>query len=297
MSNNFDSGFIVSTISHSFLKDRMVKNTAKDGSMPDSYRKKGIMNKQDFLNLYSTLKDNSDNMAEMIREKSKDAFAEIQDQSIMKGFKAGYEAAAGDIIEKLKDINLAESFPEVDFEEIKASAIEGMHDFGEFMENAEASVLAKMAELKEIELSEKQKKIAIMVAASLVGLTVSSVVLVKRYKKKKARRIAAEEELLEQAKAEIEKAEEVAYDEIKEAEEAVEAAEEVEEASEAVEAVEEVVEGAAEAVEAAEEGEAAAGAEEAADAVGEADAAEEGEAAAEAEEVAEAVDEAGEAAD
>ena len=239
------------------------------------------MNKQDFLNLYATLKDNSDNMAEMIREKSKDAFAEIQDQSIMKGFKAGYEAAAGDIIEKLKDINLAESFPEVDFEEIKASAIEGMHDFGEFMENAEASVLAKMAELKEIELSEKQKKIAIMVAASLVGLTVSSVVLAKRYKKKKARRIAAEEELLEQAKAEIEKAEEVAYDEIKEAEEAVE----------------EVVEGAAEAVEAAEEGEAAAGAEEAADAVGEADAAEEGEEAAEAEEVAEAVDEAGEAAD
>ena len=211
------------------------------------------MNKQDFLNLYAALKDNSDNMAEMIREKSKDAFAEIQDQSIMKGFKAGYEAAAGDIIEKLKDINLAESFPEVDFEEIKASAIEGMHDFGEFMENAEASVLAKMAELKEIELSEKQKKIAIMVAASLVGLTVSSVVLVKRYKKKKARRIAAEEELLEQAKAEIEKAEEVAYDEIKEAEEAVEAAEEVEEASEAVEAVEEPVaeaeEEAAEAVE------------------------------------------------
>ena len=110
--------------------------------MPDSYRKKDIMNKQDFLNLYATLKDNSDNMAEMIREKSKDAFAEIQNQSIMKGFKAGYEAAAGDIIEKLRDINLAESFPEVDFEEIKASAIEGMHDFGEFMENAEASVLA-----------------------------------------------------------------------------------------------------------------------------------------------------------
>ena len=152
------------------------------------------MNKQDFLNLYATLKDNSDNMAEMIREKSKDAFAEIQKQSIMKGFKAGYEAAAGDIIEKFRDINLAESFPEVDFEEIKASAIEGMHDFGEFMENAEASVLSKMAELKEIELSEKQKKIAIMVAASLVGLTVSSVVLAKRYKKKKARRIAAEEE-------------------------------------------------------------------------------------------------------
>ena len=152
------------------------------------YRKKGIMNKQDFLNLYAALKDNSDNMAEMIREKSKDAFAEIQDQSIMKGFKAGYEAAAGDIIEKLRDINLAESFPEVDFEEIKASAIEGMHDFGEFMENAEANVLAKMAELKEIELSEKQKKIAIMVAVSLVGLTVSSVVLAKRYKKKKARR-------------------------------------------------------------------------------------------------------------
>ena len=70
------------------------------------------MNKQDFLNLYATLKDNSDNMAEMIREKSKDAFAEIQKQSIMKGFKEGYEAAAGDIIERLRDINLAESFPQ-----------------------------------------------------------------------------------------------------------------------------------------------------------------------------------------
>lgn len=260
------------------------------------------MNKQDFLNLYATLKDNSDNMAEMIREKSKDAFAEIQKQSIMKGFKEGYEAAAGDIIERLRDINLAESFSEVDFEEIKASAIEGMHDFGEFMENAEASVLAKMAELKEIELSEKQKKIAIMVAASLVGLTVSSVVLAKRYKKKKARRIAAEEELLEQAKAEIEKAEEVAYDEIKEAEEAVGAAEEVEEASdavEAVEAVEEVVEAAADAVEEVEEELEAAAiaveeAEESADAI---EAAEEAETAAEAEEVAEAVDEAGDAAD
>lgn len=246
------------------------------------------MNKQDFLNLYATLKDNSDNMAEMIREKSKDAFAEIQNQSIMKGFKAGYEAAAGDIIEKLRDINLAESFPEVDFEEIKASAIEGMHDFGEFMENAEASVLSKMAELKEIELSEKQQKIAIMVAASLVGLTVSSVVLAKRYKKKKARRIAAEEELLEQAKAEIEKAEEVAYDEVKEAEEAVGAAEEVEETSDAEEAVEEVEEELEAAAVAVEE------AEESADAIG---AAEEAEAAAEAEEVAEAVDEAGDAAD
>ena len=41
---------------------------------------------------------------EMIRERSKDAFAEIQDQSIMKGFKAGYEAAAGDIIEKFRDL-------------------------------------------------------------------------------------------------------------------------------------------------------------------------------------------------
>ena len=238
------------------------------------------MNKQDFLNLYATLKDNSDNMAEMIREKSKDAFAEIQKQSIMKGFKEGYEAAAGDIIERLRDINLAESFPEVDFED-------------------EASVLAKMAELKEIELSEKQKKIAIMVAASLVGLTVSSVVLAKRYKKKKARRIAAEEELLEQAKAEIEKAEEVAYDEIKEAEEAVGAAEEVEEASGAVEAVEEVVEAAADAVEEVEEELEAAAiaveeAEESADAIG---AEEEAEAAAEAEEVAETVDEAGDAAD
>ncbi len=273
--------------------------------MPDSYRKKDIMNKQDFLNLYATLKDNSDNMAEMIREKSKDAFAEIQNQSIMKGFKAGYEAAAGDIIERLRDINLAESFSEVDFEEIKASAIEGMHDFGEFMENAEASVLAKMAELKEIELSEKQKKIAIMVAASLVGLTVSSVVLAKRYKKKKARRIAAEEDLLEQAKAEIEKAEEVAYDEVKEAEEAVGAAEEVEETSDAEEAVEEVVEAAADAVEAveevvgeAEELEAAAiaveEAEESADAI---EAAEEAEAAAEPEEVSEAVDEAGDVVD
>lgn len=249
------------------------------------------MNKQDFLNLYATLKDNSDNMAEMIREKSKDAFAEIQKQSIMKGFKEGYEAAAGDIIERLRDINLAESFPEVDFEEIKASAIEGMHDFGEFMENAEASVLAKMAELKEIELSEKQKKIAIMVAASLVGLTVSSVVLAKRYKKKKARRIAAEEELLEQAKAEIEKAEEVAYDEIKEAEEAVGAAEEVEEASDAVEEVEEELEAAAIAVEEVEESADAIGAAE------EAETAEEAEAAAVAEEVAEAVDEAGDAAD
>ena len=269
--------------------------------MPDSYRKKDIMNKQDFLNLYATLKDNSDNMAEMIREKSKDAFAEIQNQSIMKGFKAGYEAAAGDIIERLRDINLAESFSEVDFEEIKASAIEGMHDFGEFMENAEASVLAKMAELKEIELSEKQKKIAIMVAASLVGLTVSSVVLAKRYKKKKARRIAAEEDLLEQAKAD----EEVAYDEVKEAEEAVGAAEEVEETSDAEEAVEEVVEAAADAVEAveevvgeAEELEAAAiaveEAEESADAI---EAAEEAEAAAEPEEVSEAVDEAGDVAD
>ena len=238
------------------------------------------MNKQDFLNLYATLKDNSDNMAEMIREKSKDAFAEIQNQSIMKGFKAGYEAAAGDIIERLRDINLAESFSEVDFEEIKASAIEGMHDFGEFMENAEASVLAKMAELKEIELSEKQKKIAIMVAASLVGLTVSSVVLAKRYKKK-------------------------AYDEVKEAEEAVGAAEEVEETSDAEEAVEEVVEAAADAVEAveevvgeAEELEAAAiaveEAEESADAI---EAAEEAEAAAEPEEVSEAVDEAGDVVD
>lgn len=260
------------------------------------------MNKQDFLNLYATLKDNSDNMAEMIREKSKDAFAEIQKQSIMKGFKEGYEAAAGDIIERLRDINLAESFSEVDFEEIKASAIEGMHDFGEFMENAEASVLAKMAELKEIELSEKQKKIAIMVAASLVGLTVSSVVLAKRYKKKKARRIAAEKELLEQAKAEIEKAEEVAYDEIKEAEEAVGAAEEVEEASDAVEAVEEVVEAAADAVEEVEEELEAAAiaveeAEESADAIGAEEEEEEAEAAAEAEEVAEAVDEAGDAAD
>ena len=252
------------------------------------------MNKQDFLNLYATLKDNSDNMAEMIREKSKDAFAEIQNQSIMKGFKAGYEAAAGDIIERLRDINLAESFSEVDFEEIKASAIEGMQ-----------SVLAKMAELKEIELSEKQKKIAIMVAASLVGLTVSSVVLAKRYKKKKARRIAAEEDLLEQAKAEIEKAEEVAYDEVKEAEEAVGAAEEVEETSDAEEAVEEVVEAAADAVEAveevvgeAEELEAAAiaveEAEESADAI---EAAEEAEAAAEPEEVSEAVDEAGDVVD
>ena len=257
--------------------------------MPDSYRKKDIMNKQDFLNLYATLKDNSDNMAEMIREKSKDAFAEIQNQSIMKGFKAGYEAAAGDIIERLRDINLAESFSEVDFEEIKASAIEGMHDFGEFMENAEASVLAKMAELKEIELSEKQKKIAIMVAASLVGLTVSSVVLAKRYKKKKARRIAAEEDLLEQAKAEIEKAEEVAYDEVKEAEEAVE--EVVEAAADAVEAVEEVV-GEAEELEAA--AIAVEEAEESADAI---EAAEEAEAAAEPEEVSEAVDEAGDVAD
>ena len=257
--------------------------------MPDSYRKKDIMNKQDFLNLYATLKDNSDNMAEMIREKSKDAFAEIQNQSIMKGFKAGYEAAAGDIIERLRDINLAESFSEVDFEEIKASAIEGMHDFGEFMENAEASVLAKMAELKEIELSEKQKKIAIMVAASLVGLTVSSVVLAKRYKKKKARRIAAEEDLLEQAKAEIEKAEEVAYDEVKEAEEAVE--EVVEAAADAVEAVEEVV-GEAEELEAA--AIAVEEAEESADAI---EAAEEAEAAAEPEEVSEAVDEAGDVVD
>ena len=268
------------------------------------------MDKQKFMNLYAALKDNSDNVAEMIRERSKDAFAEIQDQSIMKGFKAGYEAAAGDIIEKFRDINLAEKFPEIDFDEMKASAIEGMHDFGEFMENAEASVLAKMAELKEIELTEKQKKIAIMVAASLVGLTVSSVVLAKRYKKKKARRIAAEEELLEQAKAEIEKAEAVAYDEIEEAEEAVaeeveEAADAVAEAEEAVEVAEEVeeaneaVEEAEEVVEAAEEAEAAIDAveeaEEAADAAEEAE--EVVEAAAEAEEAAEAVEDDGEAAD
>ena len=267
-----------------------------------------IMDKQKFMNLYAALKDNSDNVAEMIRERSKDAFAEIQDQSIMKGFKAGYEAAAGDIIEKFRDINLAEKFPEIDFDEMKASAIEGMHDFGEFMENAEASVLAKMAELKEIELTEKQKKIAIMVAASLVGLTVSSVVLAKRYKKKKARRIAAEEELLEQAKAEIEKAEAVAYDEIEEAEEAVEVAEEVEEAADSVAEAEEAVEVAEEveeAIEAVEEAEevveAAEEAEEAADAVEEAeetaDAAEEVEEAEEAEEAAEAGEDAGEAAD
>lgn len=259
------------------------------------------MDKQKFMNLYAALKYNSDNVAEMIRERSKDAFAEIQDQSIMKGFKAGYEAAAGDIIEKFRDINLAEKFPEIDFDEMKASAIEGMHDFGEFMENAEASVLAKMAELKEIELTEKQKKIAIMVAASLVGLTVSSVVLAKRYKKKKARRIAAEEELLEQAKAEIEKAEAVAYDEIEEAEEAVEVAEaeeavevaeEVEEAIEAVEEAEEVVEAAEESEEAADAAEAA---EEAADAAEEVE--EVVEAAEEAEEAAEAGEDAGEAID
>ena len=267
------------------------------------------MDKQKFMNLYAALKDNSDNVAEMIRERSKDAFAEIQDQSIMKGFKAGYEAAAGDIIEKLRDINLTERFPEIDFDEMKASAIEGMHDFGEFMENAEASVLAKMAELKEIELTEKQKKIAIMVAASLVGLTVSSVVLAKRYKKKKARRIAAEEELLEQAKAEIENAEAVAYDEIEEAEEAVDVAEEVEdaanavaEAEEAVEVAEEVeeaieaVEEAEEVVEAAEEaGEAADAVEESEEAADAAEGAEEVvEAAEEAEEAAEAGEDAGE---
>ena len=264
-----------------------------------------IMDKQKFMNLYAALKDNSDNVAEMIRERSKDAFAEIQDQSIMKGFKAGYEAAAGDIIEKFRDINLAEKFPEIDFDEMKASAIEGMHDFGEFMENAEASVLAKMAELKEIELTEKQKKIAIMVAASLVGLTVSSVVLAKRYKKKKARRIAAEEELLEQAKAEIEKAEAVAYDELEEAEEAVEVAEEVEEAADAVAEAEEAVEVAEEveeAIEAEEVVEAAEESEEAADAAEEseeaADAVEEAEEAAEkAEEAAEAGEDAGEAID
>ena len=263
------------------------------------------MDKQKFMNLYAALKDNSDNVAEMIRERSKDAFAEIQDQSIMKGFKAGYEAAAGDIIEKFRDINLAEKFPEIDFDEMKASAIEGMHDFGEFMENAEASVLAKMAELKEIELTEKQKKIAIMVAASLVGLTVSSVVLAKRYKKKKARRIAAEEELLEQAKAEIEKAEAVAYDELEEAEEAVEVAEEVEEAADAVAEAEEAVEVAEEveeAIEAEEVVEAAEESEEAADAAEEseeaADAVEEAEEAAEkAEEAAEAGEDAGEAID
>lgn len=175
------------------------------------------MEKMDFLDFYKDIKVSGENVAGLVREMSRNAFSEIRNQSILEGFKAGYEAAADDLRWKLNGIDLTAGLPEINLEDLKdyvsnnfneireymaenakfdlsslqENALAGMHGLEDFVDSAEAGVRAKMAELKEIELSKRDKKIAVMVGVAIITLIVSAAVLSKRYNKKKLIRQAA----------------------------------------------------------------------------------------------------------